>query len=93
MSGPRLRKCARLIREGDDVLLHTGPELLAETDLPAAELAQAVWGEPDGSFTIDRFETVPEHVWADWLDFWDEAAVEPTKTEPQPIHERIDGHL
>jgi NAD-dependent deacetylase len=98
MSDPRLRKCARLIQEGDDVLLHAGPELLAETELPAAEVAEAVWGEPDGSFTTNRFETTPERVWDDWLDFWDEAAMEPTKTKPQPIHERIvelveNGHI
>lgn len=89
MSDPRLRKCARLIRAGDDVLLHTGPELLAGTDLPATALAEAVWGKPDGSFSTERFETTPERVWTDWLDFWDEAAVAPAKTEPQPIHERI----
>jgi NAD-dependent SIR2 family protein deacetylase len=30
MSAPRRRKCARVIREADDVLLHGKPELLAE---------------------------------------------------------------
>lgn len=89
MSDPRLRKSAKIIREGDDVLLHVGSGLLAETDVPAAEVAKAVWGAPDGSFTTTRFETNPERVWDDWLDFWDDAGVEPANAEPQPVHERI----
>lgn len=98
MSALRRRQCTRVIREADDVLLHGGPELLAETEIPAEELARTVWGEPEGSFTIDRFETTPERVWTDWLDFWSEAAVEPSKTTPQPVHERIvelveNGHV
>lgn len=98
MGDPRLRKGARLIREADDVLLHTGPGLLAGTDLPADELAEVVWGDPDGRFTADRFESDPDGMWADWLDFWADAEVNPSEVAPRPVHQRIaelveDGHV
>lgn len=88
MKRPDVQRLARRIRESDDVLLHAGPALLADTGLPTDRLAETVWGEPDGQFTIDRFETEPEAVWADWLDFWD-GPVDPATVSPQPVHERV----
>lgn len=85
----RLRNIARRIRRSDEVVLHAGPGLLAETDLPATGIADVVWGEPDGRFTIDRFETAPESLWGDWLEFWASAPVDPAAVSPQPVHERI----
>ncbi|NHN49486.1 hypothetical protein G9464_18100 [Halostella sp. JP-L12] len=98
MSDPRLRKGARLVRDADEVVLHVGPELLAGTDVPADELAASLWGDPDGSFTMARFEEHPERVWDDWLDFWDDAAAGPASADPRPVHERVaelvaDGHV
>ena len=98
MSDPRLRKGARLVRDADDVVLHVGPELLAGADVPADELAEAIWGDPDGSFSVARFEERPGRVWNDWLDFWDDAGVDPASVDPAPVHERVaelvgDGHV
>lgn len=89
MSDPRLRKGARLIREADEVVLHVGPGLLAGVDLPAHELAETVWGNPAGSFTLDRFQETPEGVWADWLEFWETVPEAPSDIDPQPVHERV----
>lgn len=98
MNDARLRRAARTIRAADDVVLHTGPAVLDGTDLPVDDLAAAVWGAPDGPFTLDRFESAPDRLWADWLEFWDDAGVNPTRTDPRPVHDRIaelvaDGHV
>lgn len=89
MTDPGLRRLARRIRESNGVVLHTGPGLLAESDLPAPDLAEAVWGSPNGKFDIERFETTPESLWADWLEFWTDTPAGPPTATPQPVHERI----
>jgi NAD-dependent deacetylase len=83
-----LRTVARQISDGEDVLLHTGPGLLAGTDLPVGDLADAVWGE-NSRFTRDRLESDPEAVRADWLEFWADAAVDPASVTPRPVHRRV----
>jgi NAD-dependent deacetylase len=85
---PRLRKLARRIGDSEEVLLHTGPGLLAGTDLPVDELTEAVWDD-QAQFTHERFDSDPEQLWADWLAFWDEASVDPDAFSPQPVHDRV----
>ncbi|PSP99594.1 hypothetical protein BRC94_07060 [Halobacteriales archaeon QS_5_70_17] len=89
MIDQRLREVARAIRAADDVLLHVGRGVLGGTDLPVDALTAAVWGAPDGRFAVDRFESDPDRLWADWLEFWDDADVDPASVEPRPVHERI----
>lgn len=84
-----MRALAERIRASESVLLHTGPALLAGTALPTRELEEAVWGDPEGRFSLERFESEPESVWSDWLDFWADAPVDPASVPPQPVHERI----
>lgn len=98
VTNPRLRRLASRIRDSDNVVLHTGYGLLAETPLPTVPLRETVWGDPDGQFTADRFETNPETVWANWLDFWADESVDPSEVSPQPVHDRVaelvaDGHV
>jgi len=89
MSDPRLRKGARLVRDADDVVHHLGPELLAGAEAPADELGEAIWGDPDGAFSADRFEDHPERVWNDWLGCWNDAGVDPDDVGPTPVHEHV----
>lgn len=89
MSNPQLWSLARRILDSEEVLLHVGPGILAGSDLPAAELEAAVWGDPDGRFSIGRFEAEPEAVWADWLEFWDGVGTDPTACARLPVHDRI----
>lgn len=89
MIDPRYRRVARAVGDADEALLHVGPGLLAGSDLPAEELARTVWGAPDEQFTADRLRDDPEGVWADWLEFWEDAGVEPGGVEPEPVHERV----
>lgn len=80
---------ANLLRDSGDVLLHTGPGLLSGTDLPVEDLAEAVWGEAGGRFSLDRFESDPGGLWADWVEFWHDAPVDPADVSPRPVHERV----
>lgn len=89
VSNQKLRTIARQIHESDRVLLHTGADLLASTSLPSRTLREAVWGSPDGQFSAERFESRPEGVWADWLDFWSSGTVDPETVDPQPVHDRV----
>lgn len=89
MANPQFRTLARRMLDADDVVLHTGPGVLSGTDLPARALAEAVWGDPEGRFTRDRFEATPEQVWTDWLDFWADAPAGPSSATPEPVHERV----
>lgn len=90
MTNSQLRRIGRRIRESDEVVLHAGPGILTESELPATALAEAVWGSPDGRFNSDRFETEPESLWADWLEFWEDVATDPVSVSPRPVHERIE---
>lgn len=88
MGNPRIRRAARIIRDGDDVVLHTGPGLLSGRSLPGFELASRVW-QPDGSgFSLRRFEENPRDVWNDWAEFV-ETEVAAAGVSPGPAHDSV----
>lgn len=87
MSDPRLRTAARLLADADNVVLHTGPGLLADLPVPGVELASAVWGDPEGRFSAQRFDEAPGAVWDDWVGFLADADFD--DLAPTPAHECV----